>query len=67
MGVDEPHAVAGEAVEVWGWDLGLGVVAAQVAVAQVVGKNDDDVGAKRLIGRLGRGQGTRAGRGENRP
>ncbi len=49
MGVGEPHAFAGKSIDVGRFDLGLGVVAAQVAVAEVVGEDEEDVGFGRFV------------------
>ena len=56
MGVGEDHAFARQAVEVRRADFGFRVEAAQVAVAEVVGEDEDDVGPRG-------GSGERGGRG----
>jgi hypothetical protein len=43
VGIGEPHALAREAIKVGRGDFGPVVVAAYVAVAKVIGKDDDDV------------------------
>ena len=53
MGVGESHALGGEGVEVGGGDAGVGVVGVNVAVAHVVGHDEDDVGLVGLLGPLG--------------
>ena len=45
VGIGEAHALTGQAVEVGGGDLGVGVVAAHVSVPHVVGQDVDDVGS----------------------
>jgi hypothetical protein len=54
VGVGEGEALSGEAVEVGGFDLTLGVEGGEVAVAEVVGEDEEDVGA---VGGAGRGCG----------
>ena len=49
VGIGEPHAFAGESIDVWGFHLGFVVVATQVAVAEVVGEDEEDVGFGRLF------------------
>ena len=51
--VGEEHPLRGEAIEVRRRDLALGVVAADVAVAEVVGEDDDDVRVPRPLLRRG--------------
>jgi len=53
MSVGEPHAFAGESIDVWSADLGFGVVAAKVAVAEVIGEDEKDVGFGRFGVRFG--------------
>ena len=47
MGVGEPETFAGKLVEVGSGDLGLRVVACHVAVSEVIGEDEKDVGARR--------------------
>ena len=57
MSIRETHSARGEAVDVGGGNFAaLGIVAADVAVAEVVGEDDDDVGFLRGSG-LGQGRG----------
>ena len=44
MRIGEEHAIAGELVEMRGWDLALRVVAADVSIPKIVGKDEEDVG-----------------------
>jgi hypothetical protein len=53
MGVSEARAGLGEPIEVGRRDFRLRVIAAHIAVAQVVGEDDDDVGTTRVRGRDG--------------
>ena len=46
MGVGEATASGGEAIDVGGFEFGR-AVAAEVAVAEVVSEDDDDVGSLR--------------------
>ncbi len=48
MTVGKDHALLRDAVEVWRGDFALGVEAADVAVAEVVGEDEDDVGFLRI-------------------
>jgi len=58
VGINEPHPLARQTVDVRRGDLGPVVVAAHVAVAQVVGKNQQEIGARsgRGVGSADRGQ-----------
>ena len=58
MPVGETHALCGEAIEVGRGDLRLGMVAAEIAVAKVVGIENEDVrlAALALRGRCQAGQ-----------
>ena len=42
--IGEEHAIAGELVEMRGWDLALRVVAADVSIPKIVGEDEEDVG-----------------------
>jgi hypothetical protein len=53
MGVSEARAGLGEPIEVGRRDFGLGVIAAYVAVAQVIDEDDDDVGTTKVRGCFG--------------
>ncbi len=54
MRVREPHALAGEPVEIWCGNLRLRVVAADIAVTEIVREDEDDVGLRlRLRGIAG--------------
>jgi hypothetical protein len=44
MRIFEPHALTSETVEVGGGDLGVLVVASKVAVTQIIGQDEDEVG-----------------------
>ncbi len=44
MSVREEHTFMGEPGEVGGGDPGIGVIRLGVAVAHVVGEDDDDIG-----------------------
>ena len=44
MRILEPHALTSETVEVGGGDLRVLVVASKVAVTQIIGENEDDIG-----------------------
>jgi len=50
VSVGEADAFAGESVEIGRRDFGFGVKAADVAVAEVVGEDVDDVGVRRVGG-----------------
>ena len=43
MCIGEPHPLASQTIQIRRVNLRLGVVAAQVAVAQIIGKHNDDV------------------------
>ena len=43
IGIGESHAVGGQAIEIRRFDLLL-AVAAEVAVAEVIGQDEDDIG-----------------------
>ena len=60
MSVRESDAFCGELIDIWGGDFSaLGVVTTDIAVAEVVGEEDNDVG---LIWRR-RGAGAEGGYG----
>ena len=44
MGVGEVHAFVGQAIQHRRRYLGVGIVAGQITVAEIVGQDDDDVG-----------------------
>ena len=44
MRIGEEHAIAGELVEIRGWDLALRVVAPHVSIPKIVGQDEEDVG-----------------------
>lgn len=62
MGIGEADALCCELVEVWGGDFGVWVVGVEVAVSEVVGKDEDDVGWARVCGGQSDEEG---GEGEN--
>ena len=49
MGVGESHATLGQSVEIGRVDFGFGVVAGDVAIAHVIGKNQNDVRFRRCL------------------
>ena len=61
----EPHALPGERVEVWRLDLGI-AVRPQIAVALVVGHDDDDVGPRIVRSRSPERPPSRLNRRDNR-
>ena len=60
MGVGKLHSVGGQLVDVRRGDFGIGIKASRIAIAHVVGENDDDVG---FVGSEGGAQ-TEEGKGE---
>lgn len=54
--VGEPHAFSRQAVDVRRGNLGLRVVAGDIAVAEIVGKDKNDVWRTRLLWAIGAGQ-----------
>ena len=66
MAVGEAHALGGEPVDVWRGDFSArGIVALHVAVAEVVGEDDEEVGFGGVGGRgRGGGEGEKEGKRE---
>jgi len=58
MSIGEADAFAGEPVEVRRGDFGIGIEAADVAVAEIIGEDKDDVGAGGVRGGRGRKRGS---------
>ena len=44
MGIGEAHATLGQLIQIWCMDFGFGVVAGDVAISHVIGKNQNDIG-----------------------
>ena len=44
MSIGESHAPPGEPVEIWRVNSGFGVVAAYVAIAHIISKNQNNIG-----------------------
>ena len=53
MSIGEADAFAGETIEVGRGNFGLGVVAAEIAIAEIVGEDVNDVGAVGVGGNTG--------------
>ena len=49
MCIGKSHALAGQFVQIGRFDASVGVVNGKVAVAQVIGKDVDDVGGSRFL------------------
>ena len=64
MGIGEPHPLARETIEVGRGDFGPIVVAAHVAVAKVIGEDEDDVGLSDCVGSVQRAAKHRPGEQE---
>jgi hypothetical protein len=43
MGVCKTHSTCGQSIHVGGWDFAIGIEAAHVSVAEVVGKYVDEI------------------------
>ncbi len=57
MRIGEAHALGRQAIEMRrGYLAAVGVVAMDIAVAEIIGEDDDDVGMVGSIGRVGAGQ-----------
>jgi hypothetical protein len=50
MGIDHSHALLGQLIKARSGDFGLIVVAAKVAVSEVIGQDQDDVRVRWALG-----------------
>ena len=54
VGIGEAASLSRQTIDVRSRDLGLGVVATNIAIAEIIGHEKDDVGTLRHLGQLHR-------------